>query len=472
MAILSVFWVTLRGVLQTVILCAAGVLLAKLGPLDPIGDRKYALGVYYLFLPIYCMLQIAQAISVDRIDSFGYLAFSFVAGCLVSLLCAAIYSKIFKVDYRCTKSFILVTTFGNATSYPELLVRSLCDSGGTFEGDPNCEYAVGYAVMGLFFLNVFAWALGPFLISRDSTVCHNERRKFFLIRKFYTSVADFMADTTFAKLDVVEKEKYRDEMSKPRNDCETESNISDRFANPTRKGVESGVLEEIGLVEFSLEIKLDSDTHPEFDSHFNSFLGKLHPLVLERICNEMPGPIEPLNISFSYILEKLAIPPIILAIVGVIIGLIDPIKDWIFSDSAQPIFMKTMINVGNIAIPVLVMLLGAKLSLGVGFGKDVNLNLKDLIGIMIIRLLIVPAIGLGFMKIVALGGILDPDEDKVLAFIAYSFWNLPPSVMVISVFLVFRYYAKEIAVIQIWTNVVAAITLTVYLVIYIETLSN
>ena len=476
MGVLDSFLGTLRGVFQTVILACAGAILAKLGPLDPIGDRKYALGIYYLFLPVYCMLQIAKTMSVDRLPAFGFLALSFFTASAISFGCTIIYCKIFKADYRCILSITLICTFGNTTTYPEILVRSLCDTGGLFDGDYYCQYAVGYAIIGLFFLNVSAWALGPFLISKDSAICYNEKRKFYIIRKLYKNPEEFMNDETFEKIGSVQQEKFPEEMRVVQTNNETDKNgkLTNEaiFNRKETKEMEVNVLEEKALIEYSLEIRLDSNSYDIFKTHFDELLAKLNPAVLDKICKEMPGPTDQITFSFKYLLEKLTTPPIILSLFGFFIGFIDPVRNWLFGSTADPIFMKTLGNIGNIAIPATVMLLGAKLILGVGFAKDVNLRFIDLVCISIIRLAIVPALGLLFMWILTSTHALSINDNRVLSFVMYSFWNLPPSVLIISVFLVFKYYSKEVAVVQIWTNILAIATLTVYLVVYIQIFSD
>ncbi|MDR3548913.1 MAG: AEC family transporter, partial [Candidatus Pacebacteria bacterium] len=457
----------LKGVFQMVILGFAGVLLGKLGPLDSIGDKKYSMGIYYLFLPTYCAIQIANAITVDRLDSFGYLTLSFVLGCFFSGVLGWIYCWLFKVDLRCRKSLLIIITFGNATTYPEVLIRSMCQNDGLLSGDPNCQYGVGYAMLGLFLLNVASWSIGPFVVSRDHTIRHNERRKAYVIKQFYPTMNAFFEDVDISAVTGMVQVKYP-QLNLSTSVDSTPHCASDRFFHPPVCNEESLALEAQDLIEFSMEIYLTPENSKRLNEHFELLTEKLDPRVVEAICKDIPGPIAPLQVTFRYILSKLVIPPIVLCFVGFIVGLIGPLRDWILGSTADSIFMATLGKIGNIAIPTLVMTLGAKLSTGVKFDKDVNLRFVDVMGVTVIRLLIVPAIGIGFMEIITRAGLITVGDDKVLSFIVYSLWNLPPSVMVASIFLVFRYYTKEMAIIQLWTNIIAIATLTMYLVVYYE----
>ncbi len=455
----------LKGVFQMVILGVAGVLLGKLGPMDSVGDKKYSMGVYYLFLPMYCAINIANAISVDNLASFGYITVSFLLSCVFSTVLAWIYCWLFKVDLRCRKSLIVIIAFGNATTYPEILVRSMCESDGLLGGDPNCEFGVGYAMLGLFLLNVLSWGVGPFVVSQDHAILHNERRRAYFIRQFYPSMNAFFEDVDLSSAISMAQLKYPQLSQSSTMEFGLHS-ASQQFYHPSFSSEESAALEAHDLIEFSMEIHLSPENLKRLDEHFELLAEKLDPRVIETLCKDIPGPAQPLKVSVRYILNNLAIPPIFFCFVGFVIGLISPLRDFILGSTADSIFMGTFKKIGNISMPVLVMMLGAKLTSGVTFDKDVNLRFIDVMGVSAIRLLIVPAIGLGFMGIVTGIGMITVKEDKVLSFIIYSLWNLPPSVMVASIFMVFRYYTKEIAIIQLWTNLIAIASLTLFLVLY------
>ena len=58
------------------------------------------------------------------------------------------------------------------------------------------------------------------------------------------------------------------------------------------------------------------------------------------------------------------------------------------------------------------------------------------------------------------------NNDKVLQFVIYAFWNVPPSTQLVSLFVVMGYYLKEMTILQFWSNIISSITMAVFYIIY------
>jgi len=463
MDVVSIFVGVLIGVLQVFIYIALGYLLAKLSPLDSVGEKKFNLAVYYVFLPIHCAIEISSTIDLGRqAAEVGLLAFSFTVATVVGATLGFIYCKISGLDIRVIRSFLIVCCLGSVTAFPALMAGSLCKDGGILDKDPNCQYSQSYSLIGLLMLNIYIWTSSPLLISRDKVVCYNLRRKMYLIRNFYASLKDFMNDKTMEKLHQVQQEKHGEVIGTIETDRETTTND---FFNHVPDEHPHETLDEEALIEFSLEMSLAGKKHDEFMKHFQLLLQKIHPNIFENIRQTLPRTIKPMPIDIKYISSKLVSPPIVACVLGLILGAIGPIRDGIFSALGNRIAIGSLKKIGDSAIPIIVLLLGAKLSQGFTFTKSVNLKMKDLIALGIIRLVIVPAIGLGFVALVQLMA-TEKKENRVLFFIIYAFWNVPPSALVISAFLMISYYSKEIAILQFWTNSLSILSMTVFYVSY------
>jgi len=464
MAVGEIFTGVFIGILQLLILTVAGFILAKLSPLDPVGERKFSLAVFYLLLPLFCIIELSKSVNItENVLNICFLIISFTCVSIVSGILGFIYAKLSGVDLRSIWSFVIVSTFGSVTAFPAIIATSLCEPGGLLGHDKNCHASQGYSLMGLLMLNIYLWAVAPILISRDKFLCYHIRRKICLVKEFYPSLAAFMKDTDFTHFNAVQKERHADIMI-TMTESEEDSTLRVRFVKhePVEKPHDS--LDDEGLIEYSLQMNMDSTGYNEFKVHFETFLTKIHPKVFEKMWTSIPRPVKPLPISFCYIASLLASPPIIACFAGILLGAIPGVAPALFSDTSKQIFMKTVTNLSVGAIPTLVMLLGAKLSNGFQFTNTVNLRMKDLIALVILKLIIIPLIGIGFMEIAH--KILSNENDRVLEFIMYSFWNVPPSVLMISTFVMIGYYSKEIGILQFWTNSLSAITMPVMYVIY------
>lgn len=464
MEILKIFRDVLIGMLQILIQAAVGVLLAKLSPMDPVGEKKFNMSVFYVFLPLYCFLEISNAIDLtEKILPIGLLIFSFTIATIVSVLLGVAYGKLARVDIRVMKSFLIVCAFGSVTAFPIIMASALCDTGGILSSDENCAYYQGYSLIGLLMLNIYLWASAPLMISRDKVECYNTRRKMYLVRMFYNSLDEFMKDKTLAKMDQAQQEKQGGDVLKT-IESDRELTVKDFFDHvPDEHPHET--LEDEGLIEFSLGMNLSPSNCQNFTKHFEFLLQKIPPSIFENIKQTLPRTIKPVPITFKYITSQLISPPLFACLLGLIIGMISPIRNSMFSSWGMKLFFKTLIKLGTFAVPILVMLLGAKLSHGFAITKTVNLRMVDLVSVIIIRLVVVPAIGLAFIAFLhAISG--SAKDDNVLFFLVYSFWNVPPSILMISAFVMVGYYSKEIAILQFWTNTLSAISMPLFYVAY------
>ena len=170
--------------------------------------------------------------------------------------------------------------------------------------------------------------------------------------------------------------------------------------------------------------------------------------------------------NWKQIILRIISPPVVGCVTGVIIGLSTPVKNAFFSTWGEQVFIKTLSNVGAITVPLANMLLGCKLASGFTFTKDMNLRIIDLIAGIFIRLVIMPLIGLGYMKLIFLTGIRQIKDNKVLAFVMYTYWFVPPSVLFISLFVMLKHYMKEMALLQFWTNVLTIGTVPAFIIAY------
>ena len=465
MGLETIFTGVFIGVFQIVLLIIVGLVLARLGPLDATGERKFTLANYYVFLPLFCGIELAKAVDArEGLDSIAFLIFSFTASSMIAAFLATLYCNFFRVDFRAAKSFVTICTFGSVTAFPAIMARALCDDQGPLRKNEYCVYAQGYSVIGLLMLNVYLWTIAPLVISRDKAACYTIRRKAYLIREFYISMQEFLDDKELDRITEVQQERHSDLLEPIGGDDEV--SLNDKFFQYLSEEKMSEDLEAKELIEFSLHVNLCNENYKRLSAHFALFLQKIHPKVFDHLCSKIPGTAMPLQISCQYLLWQLVSPPIVASFVGLILGLITPVKQALFHELTSQISIKTLSSLSNMAIPLLVLLLGAKLYAGASFSNDVNLRRWDLVALIIIRLVLVPAVGLGFMWLVSTFGSNTLQVNKVLRLIMFAFWNVPPSVLTISAFVMVGYYSKEVAILQFWSNLLSAFSMSGFYVVY------
>ena len=196
------------GVFHMVLIALAGAALAKLGPLDRVGEKKSAQANYYLFIPLYCFVVIYAATSELSRMAIGMLFLAFVVSSLVASFIAMVYCKMFKVDVRIGRIFPLIAAFGNVAFFPGIVVSALCAKGGLMESDVNCKMGDSYSMFLLFSFNVALLIVGPYFVEKDKALAYDIRRQMAVLMQFYNSPAEFMEDNTFSVLDRIQHEKY------------------------------------------------------------------------------------------------------------------------------------------------------------------------------------------------------------------------------------------------------------------------
>lgn len=128
------------------------------------------------------------------------------------------------------------------------------------------------------------------------------------------------------------------------------------------------------------------------------------------------------NYSAYNTLKKTASPPNVGAILGAVAGLIPPFKRTLLTDGAPLFFFSdALATLGDAAIPVTMITLGATLSEGPGAG---NLPTRVVVGMVLGRLVLVPLIGVGVVYAAYLAGIV-PVVDRMFLFVMMSIHAMP-----------------------------------------------
>ncbi len=448
------------GVLQLIILGALGIAMARLGALNAEGGKKFTVATYYLLLPLYCAIGLAGEVYLpDDIAAIGYLAFSFLTSFIVGLVITWLYCKITRIDHRIMTSFIVMCGFGSITAIPVVMAKAVCEDGAPLGGHESCKYVEGYASIGILIVCICLWSFFPMLLTHEKAFCLDIRRKMAVVREFYDTLPEFMNDIELTKITTTQEEQTNNRLETSYAMAE-DGLVRDKFYKCDHPKSHENTLDDEDLIAYSLGLNLDYKTSVEFNHHFDKMLEKIDKSMYEQISHKIPKLTPPLNFTCKTVLIEVFSPPVIGSLIGIIIGTIKPLKEALFSDLGGRIFLDTLTTVSTIAVPNLMMVLGSKLYNGFNFDKDVNLRKIDLIAFIVLRLIVVPAFGLIFMVIVNLFDTKEIQENKVLNFIMYAFWNVPPSTQLVSLFVMIGYYLKEMTIIQFWGNLISSVTLT------------
>ncbi|XVF75681.1 hypothetical protein PTKIN_Ptkin13bG0206100 [Pterospermum kingtungense] len=163
-------------------------------------------------------------------------------------------------------------------------------------------------------------------------------------------------------------------------------------------------------------------------------------------------------ITRSIELKKVFAPSAIAAVVGFIIGTISPIRKLLIGDSAPlHVFDTSIYLIGEAAIPCMTLIMGANLLKGLK-GSEVSLGV--ITGIIAVRNIFLPLLGIGVVKTAHRLGLVG--SDSLYQFVLMLQYALPPAMSVGTMTQLFQRGQGETSMIMLWSYGVAAIFLTLW----------
>ncbi|KAK8643314.1 hypothetical protein V6N13_012617 [Hibiscus sabdariffa] len=168
-------------------------------------------------------------------------------------------------------------------------------------------------------------------------------------------------------------------------------------------------------------------------------------------------------ISGKVDLKKVFAPTAIAAIVGFIVGTASPIRKLLIGNKAPlRIIDSSAYILGEAAIPCMTLVMGANLLGGL---KKSDVSRTVIIGIIGVRNIFLPMIGIGVVKAALHLGLVASDN-KLYQFLLMLQFAVPPGMAVGIMAQFFQLGQCETSVIMLWTYVVAAFTLTLWSIFF------
>ncbi|XP_027337149.1 protein PIN-LIKES 1-like [Abrus precatorius] len=155
---------------------------------------------------------------------------------------------------------------------------------------------------------------------------------------------------------------------------------------------------------------------------------------------------------------ELTVPDGQAKIVGIIIGIVPQFRKLLIGKSAPlHVVQDCLIMLGDVTIPTMTMLIGANLLKGLK-GQGVKASL--VVGIIVVRYIALPAIGIGIVKSAAHFGLIH--HDPLYQFILLLQFTLPPAVSISTFSQLFEVGEGECSVIMLATYSCAVVSLTLW----------
>ncbi|KAL2905963.1 Protein PIN-LIKES 5 [Bienertia sinuspersici] len=162
------------------------------------------------------------------------------------------------------------------------------------------------------------------------------------------------------------------------------------------------------------------------------------------------------------ILEELMAPPTIAAVIGLIFGAVTWLKNLIIGESAPFRVLQDCLKLlGDGTIPSITLILGGNLIQGL---RSAKVKLTVILGILFVKYVLLPVIGIGVVKAADSFGFLP--ADPLYHFVLMLQFTLPPAMSIGTMTQFFEMGQEECSVIFLWTYAFAALALTFWSTVF------
>lgn len=400
---MELLWVASMPVIKVLLITAVGLVLA-LGNINLLGkDARIQVNnlVHYVLYPALVGGNLADTITSENVVSLWFMPVNILLTFIIGSALGWILVKLTRAPKHLEGLIVGVCSAGNLGNLPIIIIPAICKDKGSPFGDSNVcyQYGMAYASLSMAVGAVYIW-IYVYNIMRISAsiVPKEEYRTSSFTQEASGEIQDFLSEEEDPKKDNMDDDAYTLLLS---------SNES----------------EEKVKVSISAKIK--------------DLLGKL--LV---------------NSNFKAVFS----PTTLGSIVGFMVGVVPLIRKlMIGSDAPLHVIQDSVTMLGEAAIPVITLIMGANLLKGL---KGANTSFCTIIGILVVRYIILPILGILVIKGATELGLVQPDP--LYQFVLLLEYALPPAMAIGTIAQLFGAGEGECSVIMLWTYVLASVAVTLW----------
>ncbi|BAT99844.1 hypothetical protein LR48_Vigan06g063500 [Vigna angularis] len=406
MGLVELLWVASMPVIKILLITAVGLVLA-LENINLLGkDARIQVNnlVHYVLYPALVGGNLADTITSENAVLLWFMPVNILITFIIGSALGWILVKLTRPPKHLEGLIIGVCSAGNLGNLPVIIIPDICKDKGSPFGDSNVcyEYGMAYASLSMAVGAVYIW-IYVYNIMRISAsiVPKEEHRTSSFTQEASGEILDFLSEE--------EDPKNPDNMGGD-NDAYTLL-------------LSSNQSEEKVKVSISAKIK---DLSGKFFGNSN-FKAVFSPTTLGSI-------------------------------VGFIVGVVPLIRKlMIGSDAPLHVIEDSVTMLGEATIPVITLIMGANLLKGL---KGADTSFSTIIGILVVRYIMLPILGILVIKGATQLGLVQPDP--LYQFVLLLEYALPPAMAIGTIAQLFGAGEGECSVIMLWTYALASVAVTLW----------
>lgn len=407
-------------ILQVLLISGLGAFMATeyCGLLTADARKSLNKIVFMVFTPSLMFAGLARTVTFQDIISWWFMPVNIAFTFLIGGMLGWIVVKLLKPKPYLEGLVIATCASGNLGNLLLIIVPAICNEDNSPFGDKSACSSVGlsYASFSMALGGFFIWTY-TYQLVRSSSVKYKELQAADDFSKQPNKDLDSNESTRLLKGENQEPVAISVHSTKTVEDVEDQAVISQESTGKSKK-------ESVTL--------------------WGKFIGVLHT-----------------------ILEELLAPPTLAAILGFIFGAISWLRKLIIGDSAPLRVIQDSVKLlGDGTIPCITLILGGNLTQGL---RTSRIRPWVILGVLSVRYIISPAIGIGVVKAANSLGFLPPDP--LYHYVLMVQFTLPPAMNIGTMTQLFNVGQEECSVLFLWTYLAAALALTFWSTVYMWILS-
>lgn len=459
--LISIFAMACNPVLNVLVTCAVGTAIAHpyINSFDKNARKSLNKLVFIVFTPALVFSRMATALTLENLFKWWYIPFNVVLCFVIGAGLGYAVVIIAKPPQHLNRLTIASCAAGNAGNLPLVLVPSLCSQKHSPFGsaDVCTDNGVSYVSFGMCIAIIVTWTfiynlLKPSKASLASAMSQGNLANplgFMPVELHDPSLPiDNIAPTVISAMDAHLPSS---------TELQLEPLDIGLQPRPTQEGIISS--RDIELASTSSKTNDPKERHQSFVQAQSLPSSQTPPptILMQRISQTtLP------QLSSQSALKRIFTPPTTAALMGFIVGAIPPLKDLFFVGPFK-LFTDCADLLGGAMIPTMMLILGGNLSEGAA-----ELDMKPLIvgGIVVVRLIALPIIGIFVVQVAASLGFLLPN-DKMFHFVLLMQFTVPTAMNIGTVAQLHGFGEKESSIVLFWSYTLSVIALTIWITVYL-----
>ncbi|KAG5245421.1 protein PINS [Salix suchowensis] len=413
----TLFEVASLPIIQVLLISFLGALMATeyLNLLPKDARRSLNKMVFMVFTPSLMFASLAKTVTLEDIISWWFMPVNIGFTFLIGGILGWILVKILRPKPHLEGLVIATCSSGNLGNLLLIIIPAICTEDGSPFGDSSICSSVGLSYAS------FSMALGGFYIWTYT---------FHLIRSSAEKLKALQAVEEISKV-------HNNDLDASQ---ETHLLIGQDLENVAASTKSAEDTESQAIVSR----ESDHEHGKGSGSFWTKLVGSLHQ-----------------------ILEELLAPPTLAAILGFIFGATAFLRKLIIgSDAPLRVVQDSIKLLGDGTIPCITLILGGNLTEGL---RASRIKSWIVVGVICVRYIILPAIGLWVVKAAGHLGFLP--SDPLFHYVLMIQYTLPPAMNIGTMTQLFNVGQEECSVLFLWTYLVAALALTAWSTIFMWILS-